>query len=162
LHPNSRLRESDADAGRECTLELVDPVGYRLQGQDLPLETDVTAPLAHVWSRTDLGRYRCAGLLRAGEASVRAGLMLLRPAELRHYTFFRALPFVKRVVFLATPHRGSELSRRPVGRLGSNLIAEPDHYYKLLNQLLRDNPDAFNRRKFRHLPTSIDTLEPNA
>ena len=32
--------------------------------------------------------------------------------ELQHYLFFEPLPFVSRVVFLATPHRGSDLSRR--------------------------------------------------
>ena len=39
---------------------------------------------------------------------------ILGPAEvleeLRHYFFFEPLPFVSRVVFLATPHRGSEMS----------------------------------------------------
>jgi hypothetical protein len=31
-----------------------------------------------------------------------------------------------------------------------------------LSQLIKDNPDAFDRRQFRRLPTSIDTLEPDA
>ena len=31
--------------------------------------------------------------------------------ELQHYLFFKPLPFVSRVVFMATPHRGSDLSR---------------------------------------------------
>ena len=78
--------------------------------------------------------------------------------ELHRYMIFDAEPFVKRVVFLATPHRGSELSRRVVGRLSSNLINEPDHISDLLVKLVRDNPDAFPRR-FRRLPTSIDTLD---
>jgi len=81
-------------------------------------------------------------------------------AELKHYLFFDALPFVRRVVFLATPHRGSEYSRRPVGRLGSSLIAEPDHLANLLTQLVRANrgTDTLDPRQFRHLPTSIETL----
>ncbi|HWD23851.1 MAG TPA: hypothetical protein VG368_00140, partial [Acidimicrobiales bacterium] len=64
------------------------------------------------------------------------------------------------VVFLATPHRGSELSRGVVGRVSSSLIADPDHISDLLAQLVKDNPDAFDRRNFRRLPTSIETLEP--
>jgi hypothetical protein len=83
-------------------------------------------------------------------------------AELRRYFFFESLPCVSRVVFLATPHRGSDLSRGLVGRVGSNLIAEPDYISGLLSQLLKDNPEAFDRRQFRRLPTSIDTLEPNS
>jgi hypothetical protein len=82
-------------------------------------------------------------------------------AELRHYTFFDWLPYVKRVVFLATPHRGSDYSAKFVGRLGSGLINEPDHYTKLLTQLVKSNPDAFPPR-FKRLPTSIETLDTNS
>jgi pimeloyl-ACP methyl ester carboxylesterase len=81
--------------------------------------------------------------------------------ELGHYLFFEPLPFVRRVVFLATPHRGSELSRGMVGRVGSGLISEPDHISSLLAQLIKDNPNAFDRRQFRRMPTSIETLEPD-
>jgi pimeloyl-ACP methyl ester carboxylesterase len=83
-------------------------------------------------------------------------------AELKRYYFFDALPFVERVVFLATPHRGSELSRKFVGRMGSSLISEPDDIGKLLDKLARKNPDAFDRRRFRHIPTSIETLAPDS
>jgi hypothetical protein len=79
--------------------------------------------------------------------------------ELRRYFFFDPLPFVNRVVFLATPHRGSELTRRVVGRVSSNLISDPDSIHKLLYQLVKDNPDAFDSRRFRRLPTSIETLD---
>jgi pimeloyl-ACP methyl ester carboxylesterase len=82
--------------------------------------------------------------------------------ELRRLLFFEPLPFVQRVVFLATPHRGSDLSRGVVGRVGAGLINDPDHIQKLLYQLVKDNPDAFDRRRFRRLPTSIETLEPNS
>jgi hypothetical protein len=82
--------------------------------------------------------------------------------ELRKINFFDPLPSVKRVVFLATPHRGSEYSRRPVGRFSSSLISEPDDIGKLLTQLIKDNPDAFDSRRFRRLPTSIDTLDPDS
>ncbi len=60
--------------------------------------------------------------------------------ELRHYLFFEPLPFVSRVVFLATPHRGSDLSRGMVGRVGTSLISDPDHIHKLLDQLRQGQP----------------------
>ncbi len=82
--------------------------------------------------------------------------------ELRRFLFFEAQPFVRRVVFLGTPHRGSELSRSTIGRLSSNLISEPDQISGLLSRLIRDNPDAFDRKAFRRLPTSIDTLDTDA
>jgi hypothetical protein len=79
--------------------------------------------------------------------------------ELQRLLFFEPLPFVSRVVFLATPHRGSDLSRGVVGRVGAGLINDPDYIHKLLYQLVKDNPDAFDRRRFRRFPTSIETLE---
>ena len=83
-------------------------------------------------------------------------------AELRRYFFFEPLPFIRRVVFLATPHNGSEMSRGVVGRVGTSLISDPDHIHKLLYQLVKQNPDAFEPRRFRRLPTSIETLEPDS
>jgi pimeloyl-ACP methyl ester carboxylesterase len=82
--------------------------------------------------------------------------------ELRRYFFFDPLPFVSRVVFLATPHRGSDLSRGVVGRVGSNLISDPDSIHKLLYRLVKDNPDTFASRGFRRLPSSIETLDPSS
>ena len=282
--PPSKLRGEVNAAPGELVVELVDPLRTRDVGQPpMPTESDLTTPLAYMWSRSDLSRFRWTGLLRPGPNAGRAGLMLIRPyepgkipvvmvhglassplawvamvndllrdprvqeryqfmlymyptgipvpiaaaglrdtlteaektfrmpdgtpdpafsrmvllghsmggllshsmavssgpkfwelntvspfdrikgppdvlEELRRYMFFEPLPFVSRVVFLATPHRGSELSRRVVGRVSSTLISEPDHVSTLLVKLVRDNPDAFPRR-FRRLPTSIDTLD---
>jgi hypothetical protein len=291
LVPNSRLRDPNVDVAeaRECTLQLKDPVRNRVVGSApsaIALEADLTTPLAYMWSRTDLDRYRWTGLLRPDHALERANLLLIRPYEprkipvvmvhglistplawipmlnellrdpviqenyqfmlymyptgvpipiaaaslrqtlmqakqmynpdgrdasfdrmvllghsmggllshavavssgdqfwrlysdrsffdeiigpreildeLRTYFFFEPLPFVTRVVFLATPHRGSDLSRGVVGRVSSNLISDPDHIHQLLYRLVKDNPDAFDSRRFRRLPTSIETLEPNS
>ncbi len=290
LVPNSRLRDPTENVNevRKCTLELIDPVRRRTVGQPpavIALETDLTTPLAYMWSRTDLERYRWSGLLRPEQALQRANLMMLRPyepgkipvvmvhglissplawipmlnellrdpaiqdkyqfmlymyptgvpipiaaaglrdalsqakmmfnpddrdpafdrmvllghsmggilshlmvvssgdqlwrlysdrsfdeilgpnnvlAELRRLLIFEPLPFVSRVVFLASPHRGSDLSRRMVGRVSAGLINDPDYIQKLLYQLVKENPDAFDRRRFRRLPTSIETLEPNS
>ncbi len=82
--------------------------------------------------------------------------------ELQRLLFFEPLPFVARAVFLGTPHRGSDLSRGVVGRVGAGLISDPDYIAKLLYQLVKDNPDAFDRRRFRRFPTSIETLEPDS
>lgn len=82
--------------------------------------------------------------------------------RLRRYLYFEPLPFVERVVFMATPHRGSDMSRGMVGRLGSNLIDQPDEIADLFRSLVKDNPDAFDPRQFRRLPTSIDTLDPES
>jgi hypothetical protein len=291
LAPNSRLKDAkvDSNEGRECTLWLFDPIQRRTVGEKpgvvLALEVDLTTPLAYMWSRTDLDRYRWTGLLRPEQALERANLLLIRPYEpgkipvvmvhglistplawipminellrdpviqskyqfmlymyptgvpipiaaaglreslvqaktmydpdgrdpafdqmvllghsmggvlsrtvavasadqfwrlysdrpfdevlgdrevldeLRRYFFFDPLPFISRVVLLATPHRGAEMSRGVVGRVGTSLISDSDHIHKLLYQLVKRNPDAFDSRRFRRLPTSIETLEPNS
>ena len=79
--------------------------------------------------------------------------------ELEKYLFFKPLPYVKRVLFLATPHRGSELSRNVIGRVSTSLISDPDHISSLLAKLIKANPDAFDSRQFRRMPTSIETLD---
>ena len=65
-------------------------------------------------------------------------------------------------MFLATPHRGSDFSRGVVGRVGSNLISDPDSIHKLLYRLVKDNPDTFDSRRFRRFPSSIETLDPSS
>ena len=42
--------------------------------------------------------------------------------------------------------------RGVVGRVGASLISDPDHIHKLLYQLVKDNPDAFDSRRFRRFP----------
>ena len=86
LVPNSRLSEANVDVNqaRECTLWLYDPVRDRVHGfknNNIPLQIDLTTPLAYMWSRTDLDRYRWTGLLRPEQALERANLMLIRPYE---------------------------------------------------------------------------------
>ncbi|MFO0910738.1 MAG: hypothetical protein U0794_20720 [Isosphaeraceae bacterium] len=287
LRPNSRLRDPGGRGSepRDCTLELLDPVSVRKvqwDATEMPVEADLTTPLAYMWSRTDLNRYRWSGLFRPGKEMGRANLMLLRPyepgkipvvmvhglissplawipmlnellndpviheryqfflymyptgipipiaaaglreslmqaqqvcdpsgsdpafqqmvmlghsmggllshamavdsgdrfwqlysdrqiaeingepeilAQLQRYLFFKPVPFVRRVVFLATPHRGSDLSRNVIGRVGSGLISEPDEISTMLTKLLKKNPDAFDPRQFRRMPTSIETLD---
>src|SRR5262249_53726635 len=65
-------------------LWLIDPVKSRTVGTEpnvLALETDLTTPLAYMWSRTDLDRYRWTGLLRPEKGLERANMMLIRPYE---------------------------------------------------------------------------------
>lgn len=287
LKPVSKLRETRGDDPRECALELVDPVRQPRVGSrpEMPVEADLTTPLAYMWSKADLSKYRWSGLLRPEQNMDRAGLMLIRPYEpgkipvvmvhglvstplvwipmlnellgnshiqekyqfmlymyptgvpfpiaaaglretlleaektfnpngsdpafgqmvlvghsmggllshamvvesgdgfwqlntdrpfderlqgptkvldeLKRYMFFQPLPFVRRVVFLGTPHRGSDLSRGFVGRVSAGLINDPDHIADLLAQIVKQNPGAFDRRHFRRLPSSIETLETN-
>jgi len=72
--------------------------------------------------------------------------------------FFEPLPAVERVVFIATPHQGSELSQAPIGRLGSLLVRAPQSLLDMQRQLVRDNPSAINRSIASKVPNSVDLL----
>ena len=45
--------------------------------------------------------------------------------KVRRMLFFERLPFVKRLVFISVPHRGSEFADSIIGKFGANLIAVP-------------------------------------
>lgn len=76
--------------------------------------------------------------------------------------FFRPHPFVSRVVFIATPHKGSALSQRPIGKIGSTLITLPKALMEMQAKLLAGNPEAFTPLFRQGLPTSIDNLSPDS
>jgi pimeloyl-ACP methyl ester carboxylesterase len=76
--------------------------------------------------------------------------------------YFDPAPHVARVIFIATPHQGSLRSSGLVGR-GAALLVEPSAEQSAIHdQLVRDNPGAFNPLFENRLPTSIDMLEPRS
>lgn len=76
--------------------------------------------------------------------------------------FFEPSPMVSRVVYVGTPHRGSPLALRPIGRIASMLVREPEQSRARHAQLVGDNPGSFSREFSERLPTSIDLLEPTS
>jgi pimeloyl-ACP methyl ester carboxylesterase len=79
---------------------------------------------------------------------------------LRAALFFKPRPEVRRVVFIATPHRGSQVDRGPIGHIGSRLVRLPDPLRATHNRLIaRNKPDFFTELFRKGLPTSVDELE---
>lgn len=85
------------------------------------------------------------------------------PADVRLFRdvlFYKPQRQVRRVIFIATPHRGSQLDQGPLGHLGSRLIRLPDPLQASHTRLIAQNkPDFFSERFRKGLPTSIDELE---
>jgi pimeloyl-ACP methyl ester carboxylesterase len=80
-------------------------------------------------------------------------------AILRQCTMFGPLPEVRRVIFIATPHRGSEVDRASLSRLGSRVIRMPSSLQAAYGRLRQANAPDFLSEYFRgRLPTSIDEL----
>ncbi|QDU64856.1 Alpha/beta hydrolase family protein [Planctomycetes bacterium Pan216] len=82
--------------------------------------------------------------------------------RLQRIFFYHREPYVRRVVFVATPHRGSELAVKPLGRLGSALISLPKTVTEVGAKLAQRNPGIFNTEFEGNLPTSVDTLSPES
>jgi pimeloyl-ACP methyl ester carboxylesterase len=79
--------------------------------------------------------------------------------EVARQTFFvKPLPFVRRVVFIATPHHGSYLADHFLGRIARRLVTLPATLTKTSLQLLRFHPrDALDEATSP--PTSIDNMQ---
>ncbi len=82
--------------------------------------------------------------------------------QLHESFFFRASPNIGRVVYIATPHRGSQWASRCIGRLGSTLAGiwgqERDDY----EIIVRDNPGVFSGQYSDSFPSSVEMLRPNS
>jgi len=72
--------------------------------------------------------------------------------------FFEALPFVKRVVFMSTPHHGSYLSDFRLVSWISRLVQMPARVTKLMVDLTTHGGDEFMVTKLNRMPTSLDNM----
>jgi pimeloyl-ACP methyl ester carboxylesterase len=78
---------------------------------------------------------------------------------IRRYTVFEPLPFVKRVVFLSTPHRGSYLASNFVRRFIRRFVALPGTLIQQANEFtgLTQN---LHIQGLKGVPTSLDSMSP--
>jgi pimeloyl-ACP methyl ester carboxylesterase len=83
-------------------------------------------------------------------------------AELQELFYFEPLPFVGRVVFLGTPHRGSSLSPSPPARLVERFVKLPQRLVTTLQTVAKENPLVWPAARKGDLPTSVDLLDPKA
>ena len=79
--------------------------------------------------------------------------------ELRKLLFLQPLPFVRRVVFIATPHRGGYLNRGFARRLGRRIVSLPGDIVSYSDEMLKlakgTEAEAFFEGK---VPTSVAGL----
>ncbi|MEO0651633.1 MAG: alpha/beta hydrolase, partial [Planctomycetota bacterium] len=74
--------------------------------------------------------------------------------------YFEPLPFVDRIVFNATPHRGSEFAYNAVSALGDNLLVIDSQTTAVRRRVEERNPGSINAAAGQSIPTSIDVLKP--
>ncbi len=72
--------------------------------------------------------------------------------------FVQPLPFVKRLVFVCTPHRGSFLAENFLGKIARRLVTLPAGLTKASLELVKLNPRLAARNAWR-MPTAIDNMD---
>jgi pimeloyl-ACP methyl ester carboxylesterase len=87
------------------------------------------------------------------------------PAEskrlLEQALIFKHRPEVGRVIFMSTPHQGSDMASNWMGRFGSMLVKTPGKMLtigKTIREAATPDPAAL---QLKRLPNSVDTLAPN-
>lgn len=96
------------------------------------------------------------------------GLTEKELADFRQYLEFSPNPFVERVVFVCTPHRGSKMAQGIVGTIGRSLVRLPIRVVgatlgalDLLKSMAPQN-DSVRRLIKKGVPNSIDNLSPQS
>jgi hypothetical protein len=80
---------------------------------------------------------------------------------LRQAFFYEPVPEVRRVVFVATPHRGSPLASGSIRRLGTRLCGQPSRFLRAFqNVLANDEKNLLTPGSRGELPTSLNELAP--
>lgn len=64
-------------------------------------------------------------------------------ATLQEAFFWKPDPTVRRVIFIAVPHRGSNFADNPIGRLGRSFVQPPGEFRAFYERVSRANPGAF-------------------
>ena len=81
--------------------------------------------------------------------------------RLQEQFYFRASPYIRKAIFIATPNEGSPWAQRPLGKIASKVVKYSPEQTALHKQLIQQNPDVFSPTISRHIPTSIDLLNPD-
>ncbi|MDO8942788.1 MAG: hypothetical protein Q7U75_06365 [Desulfobacterales bacterium] len=82
---------------------------------------------------------------------------------LRRGFYFEPLPFVRRVVFISTPHHGSHSAGGRIGDLLRRFISLPLTLLSPLQEIFQRSPEAFTTRSMAvEVPRSTDNMNPDS
>lgn len=93
-----------------------------------------------------------------------AGLRAEDEAFLRDILFLHPQPYVKRIVFIATPHRGSSLASGSLGNLAKRLVKTPAELTGVVARAAINTHSGSSsgfEQLLSDMPTSIDNLSPD-
>ena len=81
--------------------------------------------------------------------------------DIEKLTEFKPLDFVKRVIFIAVPHRGAALASTSIGKLGSRFIQLPANVIKRQHEIIEQMIKNGTIKSRPQLLTGIDNLAPD-
>lgn len=81
--------------------------------------------------------------------------------QLRERVFFSPLPFVKRVIFVATPHHGALLATGQIGALAAKLVTLPFNVFGALAEAITLSGDQKLIERLKNPPTAVDNMNPD-
>ncbi len=81
-------------------------------------------------------------------------------AFLSDMLMFKPRPNIARAIFVAAPHRGSDLASTWIGRLGARLIRAPETFMAIAKETMTFVTFDDTTRHVNHIPNSVDTLSP--
>ena len=83
-------------------------------------------------------------------------------SDLADIFFFEPNPSIRRVITIATPHRGTKISNETTQWLGRRLISLPKDMVQGTKDLLAENPNFFPPGSLINVSTTIDSLSPRS
>jgi pimeloyl-ACP methyl ester carboxylesterase len=144
----AKVQELDPE-GKDPALQQIVVIGHSQGG----LLTKLTA--------TDTGQ-RLWEAMTTNRPAADLKLTPEQRALLKRYTVYEPLPFVKRTIFIATPHRGSFRAGWFMRGLARRFITLPYDLMDAAEEFLQLSDELQLPREFRgQIPTSIDTMSPD-
>lgn len=132
--------------GLDPALDNIILVGHSMGG--LVSKLQITSSENHIWD----------------SVAKRPFNQLLAPKEvttaIEKAYFFTPQPAIKRVVFIGTPHRGANGAQQMAGKVASAVVDLPKTTIAYHRELMAGNPEMFIDAVQKHIPTSINLLDP--
>ena len=143
----ARVQQLDPE-GKDPALQQMVVIGHSQGG----LLTKLTA--------TDTGDKLWQAVLKTNRLEA-LDLSAEQQALVRRYACYQALPFVTRVVFISTPHRGSYLANSFARRLARKLVTLPGQMVNLSQEFAGVTEKVDVPKGFRGASTSLDSMSPS-
>ncbi len=141
----AKLKELDPD-NRDPALQQMVVIGHSQGGLLAKLTATDTGD--KLWHAINTNRLEALDLLPEQQALI------------RKYMFYDALPFVKTVIFISTPHRGSYRLGGFLQNLAQRLVDLPDTILNQGKEFVGLSETLNFPKELRATPTSLDSMSP--